>query len=637
MSTIVTVVLKGTLVFLVKKGQQSLAEKLKDGDVTDQQLRSWIVNEIDNVNSKLDAMARSDLGASISFFKEGLVFLNKVIDAEASYGSTVKASAHVESERKKLEASPQVTEEKTAGVNTMIYFFKKGLDFLNKAMAQETSDDDITVPTCQVNTLPLAEEQGGLKLSNLATPDREALFDAKKRFDGARWKATEAFNNEALTPSDRLLAMAVRLMATILEKAENPANALAACRSGLEELHLIPFVRMNFSVELSKGVKSKLKTEERRQIISSVCQINRIIYNVAQMVGEKEGLFHWPCVEFGNEKVDPLRDSRVANMLRKVDMGDCSVAWSFGQEEEEEYKRLKSPRRIATNALGQFLVLDAWDGHIKVFDSTGKFLYSFGLPTEDKESRFKRRRLSAVATDRDDNIYVLVDGYKNTTPTSRMYVFDKQAHFRHNFLVGFKFVAKTVTVKDNHVLVPGHFDPGMVSRRGSDLGRNQDYVVVCKTDGARIGHFSEDTLHLFGADITAVDGNIMILNNNSLVYVFSDITEADDDDDNDDGAHAYDPAPVARYLHKFPVAADARAIAFHWISGHVIIASQTPDGRSQVLLYSKKGKLERSIDLELEKEALITAAAVTNDGRICVTASIDSEKTGETFGKVLVM
>ena len=33
MSAIVTVVLKGTLGFLVKKGRQSAAEKLKDGDV----------------------------------------------------------------------------------------------------------------------------------------------------------------------------------------------------------------------------------------------------------------------------------------------------------------------------------------------------------------------------------------------------------------------------------------------------------------------------------------------------------------------------------------------------------------------------------------------------------------------------
>ena len=74
MSSIATAVLERTLGFLVKKGRQKQAEKLKDSDAADQQLRSWIIEEFDNVDSKLDAMVWSDLGASISFFKEGVVF-----------------------------------------------------------------------------------------------------------------------------------------------------------------------------------------------------------------------------------------------------------------------------------------------------------------------------------------------------------------------------------------------------------------------------------------------------------------------------------------------------------------------------------------------------------------------------------
>lgn len=64
MSAIVTTVLRGTIGLLLKKGRQSASKKLRDGDVADEQLRSWIVDEMDNVNSKLDAMARKDLGAS---------------------------------------------------------------------------------------------------------------------------------------------------------------------------------------------------------------------------------------------------------------------------------------------------------------------------------------------------------------------------------------------------------------------------------------------------------------------------------------------------------------------------------------------------------------------------------------------
>ena len=66
----------------------------------------------------------------------------------------------------------------------------------------------------------------------------------------------------------------------------------------------------------------------------------------------------WPCVEIANERVDPLRDSRVANMLRKLEMGDFCLSWSFGQEGEQEHQRLASATSIATNTLGQFLVVD---------------------------------------------------------------------------------------------------------------------------------------------------------------------------------------------------------------------------------------------------------------------------------------
>ena len=84
---------------------------------------------------------------------------------------------------------------------------------------------------------------------------------------------------------------------------------------------------------------------------------NRIIYDVSLVVDEKESLLLWPCVEIGNEKVDPLRDSRVMKMLRKLDISDCSVTWSFGQEGKKEHQRLKSADSIATNTLGQFSTL----------------------------------------------------------------------------------------------------------------------------------------------------------------------------------------------------------------------------------------------------------------------------------------
>ena len=69
MSAIIAAVFKATIGWLVDKGRDKAAKKLKDGNVTDQQFRGIIVREIDDMKSKLDGLSRKDLLASISFFR----------------------------------------------------------------------------------------------------------------------------------------------------------------------------------------------------------------------------------------------------------------------------------------------------------------------------------------------------------------------------------------------------------------------------------------------------------------------------------------------------------------------------------------------------------------------------------------
>ena len=451
-----------------------------------------------------------------------------------------------------------------------------------------------------MNILNLAEEMRELNLTDLDDSGKETLSDAKKRF--------EAFNNEALTPCDRILAMAVRLMATILEKVENPGSVLEVCRSDLEELHLTAMVKENFKAELNKALKVKLKlnSDEGRQIISLVCHINRIIYDVTLLMGKNEDLFLLPCVDIGDDKVDPLHDVRVAKTLRKVKMDGCCVAWSFQCDPFDG--------RIATNTDKQFLIVHQ-GSKVKVYDATGTFLDSFGLPADQDGSLW--RSIKAVATDsRAGDMYVLVEE-KNSVRTSCSYiftyVFTKKASFRYKFLVESKLKATTMILRDNHLFIPGGFQPASDASETLDDNLRR-YVVVCKRDGKRIGDISEKTTGYI-RDITVDDnGNIMMLNYSSCVYVLADITTYDGDDE---PKHAH----LFNFVRKFEVAPEARAIAFHWTTGKVITASQTPDGRSQVLLYSKEGKLERNVDIELEKEDVIKAAAVTMDGSICVKTS----------------
>ena len=43
---------------LINKARDNAAEMLKEGDVTDQKVRGSIVREINQINSKLDGLAR---------------------------------------------------------------------------------------------------------------------------------------------------------------------------------------------------------------------------------------------------------------------------------------------------------------------------------------------------------------------------------------------------------------------------------------------------------------------------------------------------------------------------------------------------------------------------------------------------
>ena len=108
--------------------------------------------------------------------------------------------------------------------------------------------------------------------------------------------------------------MKYRVMATILEAVENPANALAPRRVCLKELNSLPAVQNNFHVQLKKGiqaVRNLLSKEERREVISSVCHVNRIIYDVTRTFGGDTHFWTWPPVDTGYNKFNPLYDARV--------------------------------------------------------------------------------------------------------------------------------------------------------------------------------------------------------------------------------------------------------------------------------------------------------------------------------------
>ena len=544
MSSLITAVFKATIGLLVNKGRDKLAERLNEGDVTDQRFRGLIVREIDEIKSKLHGLAKKDLKTSISLFKEGIELLYEVFE------SVRPSSEH---------------RTKTAAA------------------------------TACVKQFDIAKEVRKLELSALDESAMRKLGRAKKRFEEARLEATKAFSNEALELPDRLLAMQYRLMATILETVDNPSDALAACRVCLDELHQVPAVKEYFKVELEEGLRlrARFNKGERRQIIFSVCHANRVIYDVMSMLGSVK---RWtlPYIETGKEKVDPLRNERVVEVLAKQGKEHrCDTPWSFAQEGEEEHK-LKHPCGIATNHRGQFLIADNGDKTVKVFDSNGNFDFRFNPQTDDPDTKLVI--LDVATAGEDDKIYLLVRLEKPGADEVR--VFNKTADLQHKFPVrrgdwgrltvsSGKQRVKILLLTDNvvHVHQPGG-------------------EFVCSFGG---GVFKN------ARDITATcDGRVMIV------------------DSRDDSLYIFDVE--GHQLGKFNIKYERDVyyrIACHPASDHVVLAVREREtDRLTLAIYTVNGEFVRRIQLD-EVVWFLKGITMTVEGHIAVVfedKSIGKEK-----------
>ena len=452
MSAIVTTVFKATIGLLVRKGRAAAAEKLKEGDVVDQKFRRLILREIDDVKSKLDGLARKDLLSSFSSFAEGIEYLYEVFD---------RSKARVEYEEDVFAA--QAAADK-AGRQTR--FLTRQMSSLDET---DLLDDSV----------------------------RKELEIAKKRFEYAREKARDAFANEALDLCDRILAMQYRVMATILQSCDSPQDALPACRVCIEELHSLATIKECFDVQLNKGFWARFSKDERRKVISAVCHLNRVIYDVTLMVGF--GVKEWPYVDTGKEKIDPIRDERLTKLLRKQGMEHCFVKpWSFGQNGEKE-QRVRSPVGIATNTREHFIVADDGDKSVKVFESNGNFLRSVSLESDDAGNT--ELHILDIATDEYDNSYVLIGLQKFEIKENEMEVqiFNTATFLRRKFHVkkGPWGQGRRLTICRGKVLV----------LRGSGSG---DVVEVYKGDGRFVRNFGGGLIKS-ARDIAATGDHIMVM------------------------------------------------------------------------------------------------------------------------------
>ena len=539
MSVIITAVFKATIGCLVDKCRDEAAKKLKDGDITDQQFRGIIMREIDDMRSKLDGLSRKDLLASIGFFREGIELLYEVFEDTRSRS-------------------------------------EYGADAAQAACAEAVS---------------LTEGVKHLQLTESAT---RQLANAKERFKLARQMATIAFSNEALSPNDRILAMQYRVMATVLETIDHPADAAAPCKVCIEELNGLPVVKQSLREQLKTGfraVKSLFNKEERRKVISGVCLINRVAFNVIRTVPVKELFPKWLMIDTGEEKVDLLRDARVREILCKQGMENCSVPWILDHDGEEELSD------IATNSSRQY-ILAYVDFTIKVFDNSCKFVQDFRLPPLiDDSGKQLSIKTSGVrlATDMNDNIYVLVSE-ESRMGSYWIFKFNKTADQHHKFRVeriSFNYGLCKLSVSDS----------GKAVVLKGDSSKKYWIVDVYETNGHLVCSFGQQILS-YPCDITTVsDGRVMVVQGQGprVVHIFSE-----------QGDH----------LNKFCLQRPlfSPKIVFHRESQRVaVVNTKSFSDKLYIEIYTKDGEFLRSISIHMGKPLFSPREiAVTTEG--CIAA-----------------
>ena len=560
MASIVTAVLKATVGLILNKGRDLAADKLQEGDVTEQQFRNMIVREIDDIKSKLDGLARKDLLTSVSIFKEGIVFLYKVLDMKFSCK---------EGTATKQRAITQGSREGTTQLNFQTF---------------ETDGDK----TSLLRGIDSLDDSG-----------KRALADAKKRFDEARMKATEAFNNVALSTSDRIVAMQYRVMCTILEKIDNPKEAIAACKLCLEELHSMPAVKKCFKVETTGGFLSLFNKEERVEVVQSVRDVNRVVLRVAEVADGilSRELDAWPCVKIGERELNP-------SIRRGEDFfQSCVLPWSFGQEGEEE-QRLKSPQSIITNSKGQFIVADNSD--IKVFDCSGKFMLSLSCLFDD---------IRDIATDREDNVYAMAF-------SSIITVFDKEGKLNRFFgvrPVEYRGISVTVTENRKVFVLMANLQNLEASYR----------VAVLQADGEMVNNFS---VSHFGRRpngiISESEDHVMVWSSkirNDALYN-TNVIEYFDAEGHLLKSFTWSDASLL----------PARVTAFHLSTEHILFPSQNYNGGLDIEIRTKDGKLVRNLHMKTHNICSVSGITVTPDGRIAVLCTIQEIQSNDKKHLVLV-
>ena len=355
MSEVVTGVVKLTFAFLANKIRSGIAERLKDGDITDEECRRLIVRELDDIKSKLDGLARSSLLSSLCFLQEGMNGL---------YQSLLQ----LDSNENTAESTGQAT-------------------LLEAASSRDTGPGS---PNNEAIALINA-------ITSLKIRSNDHFKSAIESFKLAREKATEAFCNEALSIEDRIQASQIRMMARIFEKLEHPDASASDCLQYLQQLHDIGAIQEIFSVVIEGGIKSRFNKTKRLNNASSVQVMNQVLFEFVKRFTKPSLVARfsaWPTILHGEKTYHPLFGEE--RIIEKLNKGTGMQVMSLGSDFRFHCANIYSGFRSVVNSKGDIIALMHGKCTFKIFKRSGEsrvlceprganaFFFQGGVRTKDR-------------------------------------------------------------------------------------------------------------------------------------------------------------------------------------------------------------------------------------------------------------
>jgi hypothetical protein len=325
------------------------AQKLGDG---------WMISELDEIKSKLDAISRKDLCTSISCLQQGI---QRLIIAS---GDSFKSENPSTSKLREDGEPPQT-----------------------RALTQQAQCAD---------AVALASAIGKIKRES-----SERLKSAKHSFMKAGEKACEAFHNAALSTSDRILASKVRIAGGILENVDDPYMAASDCLQYLQELHNVPAIKETFTVHLEGGIKFFFNKDLREELVTNITTMNLLLADfISKFTNRRMGVFDWPMIECGRQIVHPIHYAKES--VEKMREMEITPPWDI--------VKFKKP---IGKIFEQSFAIDCKESLLRVLNhdyrpqkldrTTGEWRQPFCLSSSDDKRRYSR----FVTIDDDDKIYVL--------------------------------------------------------------------------------------------------------------------------------------------------------------------------------------------------------------------------------------